>query len=179
MNILEGRKILMMIAGVQTKCPQAKHVREVVVGGFRVNEENGIVLGPQFVAESNLHSWDGEIFQYAREHRFRLLFRYFSIPLRRRGEVLSMFLALEVAWEKRKHLHDRIYFISQKLTCIQICRRLGIPHVIDRFPIRDRKRLTKQLLIFADLWAHRECTTEKIHGRTIVDKLRIAPSQND
>ena len=176
MDIQIGRQILMQLAGIKTHPPKQTQVREVIAGGFRTNEDTGEVLGPEFVADNNLHSWDGELFQYAREHRFRLLFRYFSIPLRRRAEVLRTFLELEASWEKRKHNHNRIYFISQKLTCIQICRRLSIPHIVERFPIRDRKRLNKQLVIFADLWANKESITE--NGRTIIDELRVTPQQD-
>ena len=167
----EGLRILRQLAGVSDPpAPQPTCIREVMDSGFRVHAETGELLGPHFVATHNVNSWDGEMFQYAREHRFRLLFRFFAIPMCRRAEVLETFLQLESSWELRKPLHDRIYFISQKLTAIQICRRLGIPHTVARFPIRDRKRLAKQLGIFEDLWAHRNNVTKK-NGRTIIDHL--------
>ena len=167
----EAQRILRQLAGVtDPPAPQPTCIREVMDSGFRVHAETGELLGPHFVANHNVHSWDGEMFQYAREHRFRLLFRFFSIPLCRRAEVLEVFLDLETAWERRKQLHDRIYFISQKLTAIQICMRLGIPHTVARFPIRDKKRLAKQQRIFEDLWAHRDNVTSE-NGRTIVDHL--------
>ena len=167
----EAIRILRELAGFRAPAaPQPTVEREINDGGFRVHAETGEILGPHFVAHHNVNSWDGEMFQYAREHRFRLLFRVFGIPLCRRSEVLETFLALEVAWEDRKARHDRIYFISQKLTCIQICRRLGIPHTVARFPIRDKKRLRKQLDIFEDLWSNREIITPK-HEATIIDHL--------
>ena len=165
----EAYRILRGIAGIRPR-PKPPTTREVLDGGFRVNADTGEILGPHFVAHHNVHSWDGELFQYAREHRFRLLFRFFGIPLCRRSEVLETFLDLEVAWEARKRIHDRIYFISQKLTCIQICRRLNIPHTVARFPIRDRKRLRKQLKIFDDLWDHRKINSSK-DVRTVLDHL--------
>jgi len=166
----EANRILREIAGIWDPAPQLVRPREVVDCGFRVHVDTGEIIGPHFVAHHNVHSWDGELFQYAREHRFRLLFRFFAIPLCRRSEVLETFLALETAWEARKSRHDRIYFISQKLTCIKICRRLGIPHTVTRFPIRDKKRLRKQLAIFDDLWVNRETIPSK-HERTIIDHL--------
>jgi len=165
----EACRILREIAGIRPG-PDPPTSREIIDCGFRVNADTGEILGPHFVANNNVHSWDGELFQYAREHRFRLLFRFFGIPLCRRSEVLETFLDLEVAWEERKSIHDRIYFISQKLTCIQICRRLNIPHTVARFPIRDRKRLQKQLKIFDDLWNHRTNYISK-DVRTVLDHL--------
>ena len=175
----EAIMILRDIAGIwKPPAPQLVGPREVVNCGFRVHADTGELIGPHFVAHHNVHSWDGELFQYAREHRFRLLFRYFAIPLARRSEVLETFLDLEAAWEKRKSQHDRIYFISQKLTCIQICRRLGIPHTVARFPIRDKKRLRKQLAIFDDLWTHRETVSKDKDDRTVVEHLGGTRAEN-
>ena len=165
-------EMLREIAGMKKRHVPQPHSgdREIIDCGFRINENTGAILGPHFVAHHNLNSWDGEMFQYARENRFRLLFREFAIPLCRRADVLKTFLELEAAWEERKSRYDRIYFISQKMTCIYICTRLGIPHTVGRFPIRDKKRLRKQRDIFEDLWANRKTHTTK-HERTIIDHL--------
>ena len=65
-------EMLREIAGVRKVQPK---IEEVIDSGFRINPETGSIIGQQFVSHHNVNSWDGEMFQYARENRFRLLFR--------------------------------------------------------------------------------------------------------
>ena len=132
---------------------QNLHKTCLIIDGFYVDPDTGIVKGRHLDLDDNLRGHFSPLYYYNRSWRFIGLFNTFNIHFLEQGAVLKAFEAVERAWEKEKDKYTRVYFLTQKLLCQEICRRLDIESTQDpKRPISDLKRYNAQIAIFDDLW---------------------------
>jgi hypothetical protein len=125
----------------------------IVIDGFYVDPDTGVVKGRHLDLDDNVRGHFCPLYYYNRSWRFIGLFNLFNISFRQQGVVLKAFEAVERAWEAEKEKYNRVYFLTQKLLCQEICRRLDIGSTQDpKRPISDLKRYKAQIAIFEDLW---------------------------
>ena len=121
--------------------------------GFFVDISSGRVVGRCVELSLNENNHYLPIYYYNRSWRFTALCSQYNIRLVDQGVTLHTFECLERAWEKTKTNYTRVYFLSQRLLCQMITRRLEIQSTQPKTrPISDLKRYRAQLAIFNDLW---------------------------
>ena len=126
--------------------------RCILEHGMYVHPDTGLLLGRHLELDMKKGPY-APIYHYNRSCRFVGLFFMFEIDIRRQGECLKMFEAIEKVWEDTKAKYTRVYFLTQKLCLQEITTRLGIPSSQpEKRPIADLKRYRAQIQIFEDLW---------------------------
>ena len=125
----------------------------IVVDGFYVDPETGIVKGRHLDLDYNTRGHFCPLYYYNRSWRFIGLFNMFKISFEDQSVVLKYFEDIEKAWEQAKENYDRVYFLTQKLLLQEICKRLDIPSSQSpKRPISDLRRYRAQISIFDALW---------------------------
>ena len=125
----------------------------LVEDGFYVDPNTGVVMGPHLDLDLNTMGHYSPLYYYNRSFRFIGLFSVYSLHIRDQGTALQYFERLEKVWEDTKTKYTRVYFLSQKLVLLEICRRLCITSTQpNKRPISDLKRYRAQICIFNDLW---------------------------
>lgn len=123
----------------------------IIEDGLVFDSSTGILIRRELVLDEGCYGYCAPLYTYDRTNRFSCLLSPSGVPLERRGLVIRVFEQLEQQWEATKEKYDRKYFLSQKLVLRQITTRLGISCTLP-IAIRDRKRRSKQLRIFDDMW---------------------------
>ena len=125
----------------------------VVVDGFYVDPDTGIVKGRHLDLDDNVRGHFCPLYYYNRSWRFIGLFNMYDISFRDQSIVLKHFEEIETAWEQAKGSFDRVYFLTQKLLLQEITKRLGIySSQSPKRPISDLRRYRAQIAIFDALW---------------------------
>ena len=145
MTALEG--LLRLVA----KQPEVPVEREcIVVDGFRVDPETGLVAGQYLCIEE--HDYLKQpLFIYNRSVRFEDLVWRCEVPPAHRARVLEFFCLLEQIWEAHKDEFPRKYFLTQRLLLQEICKICGCTCSVTGRPIRDKRRYKKQMIILCGL----------------------------
>ena len=125
-----------------------------VEGGFIWNSK-GEMIGSHLQLDNFQEGGCHPLWVYNRTQRFQYLLTPAGISRADHETVLRTFESLESAWKATKPDYaPRKYFLSQRVCLQLICSKLNIKKkVTSKPPIRDKKRLRDQTVIFNTLWS--------------------------
>ena len=135
------------------KTPPQVISRPIKEAGFLWGQD-GTLIGPDLELDNYQHGGCHPLWVYNRSQRFQFLLSPSGIDRKDHEAILRTFESLETAWKstKRDYL-PRKYFLSQRVCLDLICSKLRIRKPArSKPPIRDKKRLHQQLIIFNKLW---------------------------
>ena len=118
-------------------------------------DKDGVLIGNHLELDNFQEGGCHPLWVYNRTQRFQYLLTPAGISRADHERVLRTFESLESAWKATKADYSpRKYFLSQRVCLQLICAKLNIRKKKNsKPPIRDKKRLRDQTMIFNKLWS--------------------------